>query len=202
MSSISSTTTGPLAAQRWSSQVSPQARMADTISSELSAGSLSSSDATALTSALSSIDSSLSVDRTKASGGTQSKLDPSAVKDRIDSLIADQVSSGSLTDDQATELKNLFASHGQSAQAADATAQDGGLLGAGGSPPAPPPGPLPSDAAAGDGASSSTGTSSPDDLLASFLQQVQGSQSASTGYGANGTNTRTNTTALLFDFQG
>ncbi len=58
------------------------------------------------------------------------------MKDRIDGLIADQVSSGSLTADQATELKNLFSSHGQSIQSADAT---GDVSGPDGPPPAPRP---------------------------------------------------------------
>jgi len=200
MSSISSTTTSQLYAQRWSTQDNPQTRMSNTISSELSAGSLSSTDATALTSALSSIGSSLSADSSSVSGSSsQAKLDPSSMKDRIDSLIADQVSSGSLTGDQATELKNLFASHGQSTQTADVASGEGGPSGAGG----PPPGPPPSDAAgsAASSTSSSASTSSPGDLLASFLQQVQSSQSSNAGYGASGTNTSLNTAALLFDFQ-
>ena len=196
MSTIGSATTSPLHAPRRSTQDSPQTRMAGTISSELSAGSLSSTDATALTSALSSIDSSLSADRTDASGGTRSKLDPSSMKDRVDSLIADQVGSGSLTDDQATALKALFASHGQSTRTAGAA--DGGVSGAGGPPPGPPPG----DAASGpSGSSSSTDPSSTSDLLAGFLQQLQSSQSSSVGYGASGTSASAGISALLVDFR-
>ncbi|MBY0252474.1 MAG: hypothetical protein K2X54_14020, partial [Methylobacterium organophilum] len=111
--------------------------MSDTISGALSAGTISSTDATALTSALSSIDSSLS-SASSASGSTAtgSKLDPSSMKDRIDGLIADQVSSGSLTADQAAELKNLFASHGRSTQSGDAAGDGiGDVAGPAGPPP-------------------------------------------------------------------
>ncbi|MBE7204560.1 MAG: hypothetical protein INR70_43130 [Parafilimonas terrae] len=201
MSSISSSTASQLYAPRWSSQDSPQTRMADTISSELSAGTLSSTDATALTSALSSIDSGLTGDGTGSASGTQAKLDPSSMKDRIDSLIADQVSSGSLTSDQATELKNLFASHGQSTQTADA---DEGVSGAGGPPPGPPTGPPPGDSASDSSTSStssSSDASSANDLLASFLQQLQSSQSSSAGYGASGTSASSTISALLVDFR-
>lgn len=113
---------------------------------------------------------------------------------RIDSLISDQVSSGALTGDQATERKTLFSRHGQSTQTSDATS------GAGGPPPAPP-----NDAAAGktsDGTSSGgSGSNSTNDLLSTFIQQIQSSQSASAGYGASATSTGTNIPALLFDFR-
>jgi hypothetical protein len=49
--------------------------------------------------------------------------------------------------------------------------------------------------------SSGSGTSSTDDLLATFIQQLQSSQSGAAGYGASGTSTGTNMSALLFDFQ-
>lgn len=203
MSSVASPTTAQLSASRWSAQNAPQTRMSDTISRELSAGTISSTDATALTSALSAIDSNLSPDRTGAtssSGGTiQAQLDPSSLKDRLDNLISGQVSSGALTGDQATELKTLFSSHGQSTQTSDAASGAGGPL------PGLPPGPPPNDAAAGratEGTSSgSSGSMSTNDLLSTFIQQIQSSQSVSPGYGASATSTGTNIPALLFDFR-
>lgn len=203
MSTVSSTATSQLSAQRWSSPPSPKTQMSDTISSALSAGTISSSDATALTSALSSIDSSLPSD-SSASGSTttQAKLAPSSMKERIDGLIADQVSSGSLTADQATELKNLFASHGQSTQSADATID---VSGPDGPPPGPPPGSPPGNAASGDtgsGTSSSTSvTQLAKDLLSTFIQQLQSSQSGGAGYGASGTTNSSTISALLVDFR-
>jgi hypothetical protein len=188
MSSLTAATTSQTYAQRWPSRDSPETRMSDTISSALSAGTLSSTDATALTGALTSIDASLSADR--SSGTSQATLDPASMKDRIDGLIADQVSSGSLTSDQATELKNLFASHGRSTQAAE----DGsGVPDADG-----PPGPPPSDAAPAGAAESGASTN---DLLATFIQQLQSGQSTGAGYGASGTSTGAGSAALLFDFR-
>ncbi|MFK5595935.1 hypothetical protein ACFZ8E_02850 [Methylobacterium sp. HMF5984] len=110
------------------------------------------------------------------------------MKDKIDGLISDQVSAGSLTDDQATELKNLFASGGQSTSSG--TANDVG--GAGAPPPGPPPGPPPdgssSDTSSNDDSNGTTsGSSSVSDLLSSFIKQLQSSQSSSSAYGASGT---------------
>ncbi len=97
--------------------------MAETIGSEVASGALSGADATALTNALGAIRSSL------ASGGapaastsdTASRRDPAAMRSRIDGLIAEQVGNGTLTSDQASELKNLFASHGRSTTASTET---------------------------------------------------------------------------------
>jgi hypothetical protein len=79
------------------------------IASAVSAGTISAADQNALSSALDSIDSSLSSDQAsgqKPTGG---------MKGRIDGLIDQQVKDGKLTDDQAKELKSFFAQgpHGQ-----------------------------------------------------------------------------------------
>ncbi|MGE7157140.1 hypothetical protein ACQKJ1_25810 [Methylorubrum rhodesianum] len=168
--------------------------MSSTISSELSAGSLSSTDATALTSALTSIDTSLSADRTSSTGrGSGSKLNPSSMKDKIDSLISDQVSAGNLTDDQASALKNLFASGGQSTSSS--TSQD--IAGAGGPRPVPPPGPPPNDAGSDTSSNDNTSSSSVRDLLNSFIKQLQSSQSISSAYGASGTSKNSHASSAL-----
>lgn len=187
MSTISSSTL-QVAAQRPPPpprhQGSMKDQMSSTISNELSAGSLSSTDATALTSALTSIDTSLSADRTSSStSGSSSKLDPASMKDKIDSLISDQVSAGLLTDNQASELKNLFASGGQSTSSS--TSRD--IAGAGGPPPAPPPGPPPDDASSDPSSNDNTSSSSVRDLLSSFIKQLQSSQVSSSAYAATGT---------------
>ncbi|MGU3663974.1 hypothetical protein ACLBX9_07290 [Methylobacterium sp. A49B] len=159
---------------------------------------------------MSSIDASLSANRPGAGSSSTSPatLDPSSLKDRIDSLISDQVSSGALTSDQATALKTLFAGQGRSTQASDIASGDDGIAGVGGPPPGPPPGLPPSISASGsttDGTSSDTssgpGASSTNDLLATFIQQLQSSQSGAARYGASGTSTGTTFSALLFDFQ-
>jgi hypothetical protein len=172
-------------------------QMASTISSEVSAGSLSSTDATALTSALTAIDSGLSAESTgtTAASGSAAKRDPASMKDRIDGLIADQVSAGTLTDDQAGELKSLFASGGRSTSAS----RTGGTAEAGGPPPGPPPDGADADSDDGTTQASATGASV-SDLLSSFIKQLQSVQATGSAYGANGTNRNgTSASALVLD---
>jgi hypothetical protein len=174
---------------------SPLQKLQDELQSEISAGTVSSSDESALSSALTDIDSQL------RSGGSQSsgtQGSPGDFKSKIDDLIQSEVSSGKLTSDQATELQGLFkATFGQ------------GPGGAGGPPPGgPPPG-----AAAGGDSSSANGASSGDgpvaDLLQQFLQSLQSalsSSSSSSSYGAMGSSSTSSDagssiSALLVDYR-
>ena len=84
---------------------SPRDMMQDRLTDAISSGSISASDKDALTSALDDIDKSLP---SQAAAGT-GRPDPKAMKAKIDSLIDQEVKSGKLTDDQASELKQLFA---------------------------------------------------------------------------------------------
>lgn len=184
-----------------SSAHSPKQHLVDMIASQVSTGQISSTDQTALDSAVDDIDSSLS------SGGSSSgtRLDPSDMKSRIDDLIAGEVSKGTLTSDQADTLKQVFSQDGH-----------GGPHGPGGAG-GPPPGPPPSAGGASD-LSSLVGTSSTDDdsnatssngsgsnatdLLASFIEQLQASRGQSSGYAANGqTSTSNAANALLLNFE-
>ena len=81
------------------------------LQSEVNSGSISSSDRSALSSALNDINSSLQGGG--ANGSTGSNAQPSSaapgdIKSKIDSLIAGEVSSGKLTAQQATELQGVF----------------------------------------------------------------------------------------------
>ncbi|WP_375464518.1 hypothetical protein [uncultured Methylobacterium sp.] len=176
-------------------------RLASAIGDEVSSGAITATDATALTTAVEAIDASLQADG--ASGGstasgtsTEARLDPSGAKDRIDGLIADQVTGGTLTSDQAATLKSLFA---------QGDGEGGGTRIGGygrGGPPAAPPSDAADDASSPSGTGSTGGsTSSSDDLLASFIQQLKASQSGG-GYAQGGSSsTRANPSALLFDFE-
>ena len=182
-------------AQATSHAHSGKNRMASAIQQQEASGALSSTDADALTSALSSIDSSLS--SASSSSTSSSRLDPSSMKDRIDSLISDQVSSGTLTSDQASELKNLFASHGKSVSSSDSDSSESD-----GPQGPPPPGPPPGADASSSSSSSTSGSSSASDLLSAFMQQLQAAQSNGSGYAASGqSSTAQSSSALLFDFQ-
>src|ERR1700753_703616 len=86
---------------------SPLQLLQNELQSEVSSGAVSSSDQSALSSALTDINSSLqSASSSSQSSGTQSQ--PGDIKSKIDALIQNEVSSGNLTSDQATELQNVF----------------------------------------------------------------------------------------------
>ena len=110
-------------------RLDPRAQMDARISAAASAGSISTDDQDALSSALDTIDSSLSADR---AGGK-----PGDMKDKIDGLIDKQVESGALRDDQAAELKRFFAQGPDGGQGGPGGPD--GPQGAGGPPPGPPP---------------------------------------------------------------
>ena len=141
---------------------SPLQRLQDELQSDVSSGTISSADQSALSSALNDIDSSLQSDGTSDQSGGSG---PGGIKSKIDDLIQQEVSSGKLTAQQATELQDIFKS---------AFSHDPG--GAGGPPPA------------GGTDNSSTGNSTTD-VLEKFLDQLKASLTDSTysGTGSNGT---------------
>jgi hypothetical protein len=97
MTSISSAT---------SQQFSPLSRLQSELASEVSAGTVSSDDQSALSSALTDIDSAMKSGASSSDGAPPS---PDAMKAKIDGLIAGEVKDGKLTSAQADELKNVFA---------------------------------------------------------------------------------------------
>jgi hypothetical protein len=179
--------------------LSPLQRLQDELQSEVSAGTISSSDQTALSSALTDIDTALQASRASdQSSGTRPS--PGDLKSKIDSLIAGEVSSGKLTSDQATELQGVF-----KAPFANGPGGPGGPGGAGGPPPGPPPSDGASSGASSDGTGSSdstSSTSSADNLLKKFLQLLQNSLSSSTSYSATGSgDSSSSLSALLIDYK-
>jgi hypothetical protein len=208
MSSISALSSGQYAYS------SPLQRLEAELQSEASAGTISSSDQSALSSALTSINDSLTSGQSSSSdsqpsgfNGGNGDVGPGNIKSKISSLIQAQVSSGALTSSQGTELQNLF-----STTFDNGPGDQGGSAGSnGGPPPSLPLGPYPSGS--GSSASSlsglgsaidqllngsppststdaSSGNSSADNtslsnVLKDFLKLLQDAQSYS--YGANGT---------------
>jgi hypothetical protein len=190
MSSISATSSN--------SYQSPLQKLQDQLQAEVNSGTISSTDQNALSSALTDITSSLqSNSATDSSSGANAS--PGDLKSKIQGLISNEVSSGKLTTDQATELQNVFkAAFGNGA---DATGRAGGAHhghhGHGGAPPS-------DSSTATDGTSS--GTSS--DILQQFLQSVQDSLSTASAapYNATGAASPTgdsssSVSALLFNYQ-
>src|SRR6266568_122367 len=160
---------------------SPRDLLQNELTQEVSAGTISTGDQDALSSALDSIDSSLQSQRdTDRASGTRPS--PGDLKSKVDDLIASQVSDGKLTSDQATELKNVF----QNAFAKGPGSGPGGR-----------------DATSAEGSSDTSSTSSDTDLqklLADFLSSLQNSTSQTSSYSGSG-QTQSASAALLFDYQ-
>lgn len=191
ISSVSSSTT----------YQSPLQKLEAELQTEVSNGTISSSDQSALSSALTDIDSAIKASQSSdSSGGT--KLSPTDMQSKINDLIANEVSSGKLTSAQASELKGVF--HATFAQ------------GAGGPPPGDNTG---SSSATTDASSLTSSTTSSSDtsstdtsnniaaLLQQFLQALQSSlsSSSSTSYNASGTSTASDNSsqlsAILIDYK-
>ena len=195
MTSISATTYQP-------AYQSPLTTLQNELSSEVSAGTISSSDEGALSSALNDINSALQGD----ASSRQSPSSPSDIKSKIDGLIASEVKSGKLTSDQATELQNVFSN-------AFSQGGQGGPGGAGGPPPGGPPGGA-SGSSSGDTNSSSTSStgstssnsgsstaSDSDALLKDFLKLLNEPAAATASYDSNSQTTNTASTSLLINYQ-
>lgn len=173
---------------------SPLQRLLSTISSQASAGSISSADASALSEATTDIDSTL---RSGRSTGGSARLSPGDAKSRIESLIDGQVEKGTLTGDQASTLKDIFSQNAPSGA--------GGARGFGGPPPE-----LPSDDEGDTTATGLTSASTSDstlaDLLQGFLEQLRGNQTDASGYASGGASSTSGSSgsrfsALLIDYQ-
>jgi hypothetical protein len=203
-----------------SSYQSPLQKLQDELQAEVNSGTISTSDQGALSSALNDINSSLQSNAASDSS-SGANASPGDLKSKIDTLIANQVSSGKLTSDQATELQGVFKAAFANGDAAggDATggagragAPDpaGGAAGSGGAGRAhhgghhgghggPPP---------ADGSSATDSASSASDILQQFLQTLQDSQSGSsspsysaTGNADPGTGSGASSSPLLIDYQ-
>lgn len=185
---------------------SPRAMMDRRIEAAVEAGSVSEVDSVAMETALDSIDSALSA----SAGSETGRLDPSAMQDRIDSLIEDQLSAGTLTQEQAAQLQGFFAQGPGAPSSTDSASADSaidGLSGVGGAGPmrGPPPGPPPAASEEEDSATSSA-TSETDtasateqlDSIIAFLENLRTSLSQSL-YGSVASNSDSSSSGLVVD---
>ncbi|QDL98227.1 hypothetical protein [Rhodopseudomonas palustris] len=182
MTSISSAASG--------SYLSPLQMLQKELASEVSAGTVNSTDADALSTALQDIDTALQSNRASGSAGSP----PSDMKSKIDDLIAAEVSNGTLTSDQAAELQSLFQN----------TFAGGATGGAGGPPPPPPPDDSSGSVSSVSSSGSSSSSSDVSEVLKEFLKLLQEQQSSSTAssYGASGNATSSSSfSALLINYQ-
>lgn len=175
--------------------------VSDGIGQALSSGSITATDATALTSALSSIDTSLSggAASTSSSASTgAAKLDPRDAKSKIDGLIDDQVTGGMLTSDQADTLKALFAeagpkgAHGAHGHRGGQAPDDATSVAAN----------APSSTTTGTGTTTTETGNETSDLLSDFLKQLQSTRTSGAGYSSSGTASASYaTSSLVVDFK-
>jgi hypothetical protein len=176
MTSISALNTGL-------AQQSPLDHLKAVLADEVTSGTVAASDESALSDAIDAIDQSLT------SEAVPSGASPGDMTSKIEQLIDRQVEAGTLTEDQATELKKVFSDAAPQAQAGSAPPPPPAGGGGGGAPPA--------DASSSESSSTSTTAA---DLLEEFLEALKAQQTTSSGYAANGgTTTTTSFSALVLD---
>jgi len=201
---------------------SPLKMLQTELASEVKAGTVSSADQSALSTALDDIDKAMQ--SSKPSAG--SRPSPDEMKSKIDSLISDEVSSGKLTSDQADELKGVFAKAFQGGPGGPGGAggppPGGGAGGAGGSKSSKDTDPADTNGdgtvsaveqaaynakstTSSDSTSSTSSTSSSDSdvtkLLQSFLDSLKQSQSKTSTYGDGGSTLQSKLEALIVNYQ-
>lgn len=189
---------------------SPSQALLQQLQTDTSSGAISSTDATALTNAIDNIGSSLSptsASSTTASTASASTQPPSPddMQSKISSLVDAQVSNGTLTASQGSELKDLF-SQTFGANNTSGSGQVHGHHGGhhhGGAPVASTDTDQDSDGTtsimdtSSTTASDSSSATNLQDLVSQFLQNVQNAQS--TSYSAAGTNAASNTSSYLLN---
>jgi hypothetical protein len=191
MSSISATSN--------SNYLTPQQLLQAELQQEVNSGAISSSDQSALSSALNDINSSLQGGSSDAAVGNASSAgdaSPADIQSKINSLIANEVSSGKLTQQQATELQGVFQNAfagGNSGATGSSGVQGLTALSAPGGAGGPGAGRVHHGHGGHGGASAtdasnsgSSATGSADQILQQFLQSLQSSTSSTSTYTASG----------------
>lgn len=169
-----------------SSMMPPRDMLTTQLQSQISTGDVKESDEGAISAALDSIDASVS---SSAPNSGSTPPSPDEMQDKVDELIAEQVSSGALSKDQAEELSQIFAdTFSGSPGGGKGPGGPGGGKGPGG--PGGPGGPeslLETD----DSEETDAAT-----MLADFLKQIQ-EQQGTTSYSQTGGTELSSATSLL-----
>jgi hypothetical protein len=184
---------------------SPRDRLQTTLESQIASGAIGQTDATALSTALDSIDATLSGERQSGAKSNSQPPSPDQMKSKIDSLMASQVDSGTLTSDQASELSKVFS---EAFANGPGGAQGGGKAhgshrghGGAGGPNDTPTGAA--DTASSDGTTTSTAGDATQ-MIQDFLKLLQETQSSKSpqSYAASGDSVSTaSNAALVLDYQ-
>ncbi|WP_373235416.1 hypothetical protein [Cohaesibacter celericrescens] len=163
MNPISSSGMMPMAGMQ---PMSPQSAVEDKLSALVESGEISSTDESAISEALSDIGTELQSSAPEPGTPPPSKEEMDA---KIDSLIEEQVSSGTLSESQAEDLSAMF----------DELQSQGETQGSRPPPPPPPSG------STSDSSDTDSVTSSSSSDIGQFLQML--AEQNSTSYGTNGT---------------
>lgn len=167
-------------------RLSPLAMLQKNLVSEISSGKINSSDQDALSSALQTIDDSM---RSSRAGG---KPSPEEGKAKVEGMIDNMVSTGKLTDSQASELKQLFED--------TFAGGPGGVQGRNGPPPPPPPS---DEEDSTEGCTTcASGSADSTEALMQMLQELMQKLSenlSSKAYGTNGKTSTSSVSALFID---
>jgi hypothetical protein len=178
--------------------LTPLQRLQQELAAELTAGTVSSTDASALSTAITEIDSTLQSEASSSDGTLPS---PEEMQAKIEELIDQEVEAGTLTSEQGDALKAVFAATfaiaagatEETTTATDATATSATAT------------TTESTGSTADTDDSSTTTSSStssseaelEQLIAYFLKLVQQSKAQTSGYDASGQGTATGSSVLL-----
>jgi hypothetical protein len=160
---------------------SPLLKLQQTLAADISSGKISAADKSALSSALDTIDSAMQ---------SGSRVSPEDGKAKVESMIQDMVSDGTLTADQAEELNTVF-----SDTFSGGPGGAKGPKGAGGPPP-PPPGDEDSDESS-DVTLSLTGSST--DIATMLKKLLESLASNGTSTYSSSASSNTNVSSLFLD---
>jgi hypothetical protein len=174
---------------------SPRELLQSTLDSKISSSAINAVDGSALSDALDDIDASMQSERASGAAAGSQRPPPGEMQQKIDDLITAEVKNGKLTEDQAGELKDVFASAFQRGGPGGA----GGPGGPGGPHGPGGPGGGGDTALGGDNTTQDSSASDTNQLLQDFIKLLQDAQ-GSTGYNAAG-DLQSKLKSLLVDYQ-
>lgn len=172
-----------------SQRLSPRDLLQNSLTSQVASGKIDASDQDALSAALDTIDAAMKSERGSFASARTAPPSPDEAKAKVEGLIDAQVEAGSLTSEQADELKQLFSDTFANGPGGPGGPRHGG----------PPPGPPPGEGEEGT-TTSLTITSNDSDVtkaLQEFLKQLQ--DKLGSGYSASGQSSSSSSSSVLFD---
>lgn len=164
-------------------RMSPLTMLQKTLATEVAAGKINAADQDALSAALDTIDSAM-----KSARQSGERPSPEGGKAKVESMIDDMVTKGSLTAEQASELKSVF-------EDTFAGGPGGPRMG----PPPPPPEDAETDSDNASDAVSLTFTGSAEEISTLLKQLLEGLASGGSSTYSSSAKAKTNCSSLFLD---